>query len=50
MSAKEFRIRTRVDMSIEDREAAALLARSFGLLPSEDIAKIRDIITRRKKR
>ena len=48
-SAKEFRLRTRVDMSLEDREAAALLARTFGSLPSEDIAEIREILLRRKK-
>lgn len=47
-AAKEFRLRTREDMSVEDREAAALLARTFGSLPSEDIAEIRKILLRRK--
>lgn len=47
-SAKQFRLRTREDMSVEDREAAALLARTFGSLPSEDIAEIRKILLRRK--
>jgi HTH-type transcriptional regulator, competence development regulator len=48
VSAKEFRLRARADMSLEDREAAALLARTFGSLPSEDIAEIRRILLRRK--
>jgi transcriptional regulator with XRE-family HTH domain len=48
-SAQEFRIRPRTDMSPEDREAAALLARSFGSLPSEDIAEIRKILSRRQR-
>lgn len=47
-TVREFRIRTPNEMSSTDREAAALLARSFGSLPSEDIAKIRDLIQRRR--
>jgi transcriptional regulator with XRE-family HTH domain len=47
-TVQEFKIRTPQNMSAEDREAAALLARTFGSLPSEDIAAIRELILRRK--
>ena len=47
-SVREVRIRMPENMSSADREAAALLARTFGSLPSEDIAAIRALIQRRK--
>ncbi len=47
-TARDFRINVPANMSSGDREAAALLARTFGNLPSDEIAAIREIIERRK--
>ncbi|KAB7782196.1 helix-turn-helix domain-containing protein [Methylorubrum populi] len=47
-SVEEVRIRLPKTLSADDREAAAVLARSFGSLPSDDLAAIRAIIDRRK--
>lgn len=48
LSVEDVRIRLPNSLSADDREAAAVLARSFGSLPSDDLAAIRAIIDRRK--
>lgn len=48
LSVSEFKIRVPEGMSDEDREAAAVLARTFSSLPSQDLTEIRDLILRRK--
>ena len=47
-NATEVRISLPENMPVEQREAAAILARQFGSLPAADIDAIRNLLNRRK--